>query len=132
MGPVVTGFLASRCSFRGVRNLNEGRPFGRGSGFSAGASGCGVGSGPCCDGVGGGDRFPLSLGLRSEAPTRRESYEGVSVVIRAAAGALRLARHQQVPCSPEVVGNIVRVAPPRTLVSSDVGVFGASSAWLLT
>ena len=53
------------------------------------------------------------------------------MVVRAAAGALRLPRHQQVPCSLDGVGDGVRGAPPRALVSSDVGVFGVSSAWIL-
>ena len=57
-----------------------------------------VGNGLCCDGVGGGVRFPLSLGLRMEELPRSESYEGFSVVVCAAAGILRLSRTQQVPC----------------------------------
>ena len=84
----------------------------------------------CCDGVGGGGRFPLSRGLQREAPPRSENYDGVSVVVFAAAGALRLPRHQLVRCFLEGVEDGMWVAPPRTLVSSDVGVFGAFSACL--
>ena len=84
----------------------------------------------CCDGVGGDGRSPLSRGLRREAPPRSENCAGVSVVVLAAAGALRFPRHQLVLCFPEEVENGMWVAPPRTLVSLDVGVFGASSAWL--
>ena len=47
------------------------------------------------------------------------------------AGAPQLPRHLRVPCFLEWVGNSVRADPPRTLVSSDAGVFGASSVWLL-
>ena len=47
------------------------------------------------------------------------------------AGALQLPQHLRVLCSLEGVGNGVMVAPTRTLVSSDVGVFGVTSAWLL-
>ena len=47
------------------------------------------------------------------------------------AGVLRPLRLPRVPCSPEGVGDVGRVAPPRTLVSSSDGVVGASSAWFL-
>ena len=47
------------------------------------------------------------------------------------AGVPRPRRLPRVPCFPEGVGGVERVAPPLTLASSDVGVFGASSAWLL-
>ena len=85
----------------------------------------------CCDGVCGGGRFPQSLGLQREAPPRSERYGVGEEVVRWVAGAHGLPRHLRVPCSLAGVGNGVRVAPPRTLVSSDVGVFGASSACLL-
>ena len=45
-----------------------------------------VGNELCCDGVGGGDRFPRRLGLRREALTRSEGYDGVLVVVRGVAG----------------------------------------------
>ena len=41
---------------------------------------------------------------------------------------LRLLR---VPCFPEGVGDVGRVAHPRGLISSIVGAFGASAAWVL-
>ena len=73
-----------------------------------------------CDGVGGGGRFQLSRGLQREATPRSENYEGVSVVVLGLAGALRISRHQLVRCFPEGVEDGMLVAPPRTLVSSDV------------
>ena len=87
--------------------------------------------GGCCDGVGGYDRFPRRLRLRKEAPPRSEGYEVVSVVVRGVAGVPRPLRLPRVPCSPEVVGDVESVAPPRTLVSSSVCVVGAYSASLL-
>ena len=90
-----------------------------------------VGNELYCDGVGDGGRFPLSRGLQREAPTRSENCEEVSVVVRGVAGVLRPHRLPRVPCFLEGVGDVKRVAPPRTLVSSSVGVVGASSAWFL-
>ena len=85
----------------------------------------------CCDDVSGGGRFPQRLGLQREAPPRSESYKWVSVVVRGVAGVPLPLRLPLVPCSPDGVGDVEGVAPPRTLVSSSVGVVGASSASLL-
>ena len=85
----------------------------------------------CCDCVGGVGRVPLSLGLRMEAPPRSGGYGAAWKVVRVVAGVPRLPQHPRVPCSPEGVVGDVRIAPPRTLVSSGVGVFGAFSACLL-
>ena len=124
---VVIGFLASVVSFRGERNLKEGRSFLRGSGFSSGAL-LGVESGLCYDGVGGLGGFLWNLGLRRESPPRSGRYEGVSVVVRGVAEVPRLLRLPRVPCSPEGVWGAGRIAPPPALVFSSVGVFGASWA----
>ena len=85
----------------------------------------------CYDGVSGVARFPRSLGLQREAPTRSESYEGVTVVVRVVAGVLRLLQLSRVPCFPGVVGDALKGASLRGLVSPNVGVFGASAAWVL-
>ena len=89
-----------------------------------------VGNELYCDGVDGGGRFPLSRGLQREAPQRSENCDGVSVVVLGVAGVPRPLRLTRVQCSPDVVGDVERVATPRTLVSSSVGVVGASLASL--
>ena len=83
----------------------------------------------CYDGVDVVWIFLRSLGLRRKAPPRSGRYEGVSVVVLGVAGVPRHHRLPRVPCFPEGVGDVEKVAPPRTLVSSSVGVVGASSAW---
>ena len=116
MASVVTGFLAPEVSFRGDRSLKEEV----------------IGFVFCYGGVGGDDRFPLSLGLRMEAPPLSGSYVVCEVVICWQAGIPRLSRHPVVPRSPGDVGIGVRAACPQTLV---VGVFGTSlscfSFWVL-
>ena len=53
------------------------------------------------------------------------------MVVRGVAGVPRPLRLPRVPCFPEVVVGVEKVAPPRTLVSSSVGVVGAFSAWFV-
>ena len=78
-----------------------------------------------------GRSISTASGIAKGGSQRSEGYDGVSVVVRGVAGVPRPLRLWRVPCSPDGVGDVEMVAPPRTLVSSSVGVFGASSASLL-
>ena len=51
------------------------------------------------------------------------------MVVRGVAGVPRPLRLPRVPCFSEGVGDVEKVAPPRTLVSSSLSVVGTSSAW---
>ena len=53
------------------------------------------------------------------------------MVVRGVAVVPRPLQLPRVPCSPEGVGDVGRTAPPRGLISSSVGAFGVSAAWVL-
>ena len=53
------------------------------------------------------------------------------MVVRGAAVVPLLLRLLRVPCFPEGLVGVGRIAPPRGLISSSVGAFGVSAAWVL-